>query len=479
PNSPTDHPEDIRWQIFNGFSFAVGDVLLGTNPVDGRAETVGRIERELRDIIETFGLQDILPWCVLAHIDTQANLLETSPGDVALMFQSLAGNDDANGTFGIDVAKMLAHNARERGRWGFYYETGQGADFTNGAHHGTDMVVHEARKYGFVRALKRVLAQHSPQAWTLVNDVAGFIGPEVFQCREQLVRCCLEDLVMGKLHGLCIGHDICATLHMSVSLDDLAWCQDQVAPANPAYLMALPTRNDPMLSYLTTSFQDHVALRQRHGFRIDDAMAAFFHRIGVLDAEGRHTAHAGDPFWVYYQYRRAKGDRRAKDSILREGRERARAVASRGVPLAIGHGATVADMAPALAAEVEALYADARTCLRADLTDGFLASLPATLVLDTQAPTREVYILRPPQGEALTEAAAQKLRALRDTRRQSPVDVQVLISDGLNAAAIMDTGHLAPLLMALPPLLAARGLRVAPELVVLRQGRVRAGYAAG
>ena len=66
-----------------------------------------------------------------------------------------------------------------------------------------------------------------------MNDVAGFIGPEVFRTRDQLVRCCLEDLVMGKLHGLCIGLDVCSTLHMDVSPDDLDCCLDAVAPARP------------------------------------------------------------------------------------------------------------------------------------------------------------------------------------------------------------------------------------------------------
>jgi ethanolamine ammonia-lyase large subunit len=114
------------------------------------------------------------------------------------------------------------------------------------------MVLHEARKYGFARALtQRVQAAQqragSPfSPWVHLNDVAGFIGPEVFRTREQLVRCCLEDIVMGKLHGLCLGLDVCSTLHMDVSLDDLDWCLDRILPANPAYLMALPTKIDPM-----------------------------------------------------------------------------------------------------------------------------------------------------------------------------------------------------------------------------------------
>ena len=103
------------------------------------------------------------------------------------------------------------------------------------------------------------------------------------------MRVCLEDTVMGKLHGLTIGLDICSTLHMDVTLDDLDWCIEQVMPANPAYLMALPTKNDPMLSYLTTAYQDHVRVRERFGYKVDDRMWAFFQRLGVIDADGQPT----------------------------------------------------------------------------------------------------------------------------------------------------------------------------------------------
>jgi ethanolamine ammonia-lyase large subunit len=151
---------------------------------------------------------------------------------------------------------MMNYAKMRTGKYGFYHETGQGADFTNGAGNGFDMVVHESRKYGYSRALVKEVAKVAPngQVWSHTNDVAGFIGPEIFKTREQLVRCCLEDIVMGKLHGITLGLDICSTLHMPVSLDDLDWAMDQIMPANPAYLMALPTKNDPMLSYLTTGY---------------------------------------------------------------------------------------------------------------------------------------------------------------------------------------------------------------------------------
>src|SRR4029453_10981263 len=104
---------------------------------------------------------------------------------------------------------------------------------------------------------------------------------------------------MGKLHGLMIGLDICSTLHMDVTLEDLGWCQEQIAPACPGYLMALPTRNDPVPSYLTPSFRAPAALRERFGYRVDDRMWAFFQKLGVIDAEGKPTARFGDPRWVY------------------------------------------------------------------------------------------------------------------------------------------------------------------------------------
>mgnify|MGYP000963280820 FL=1 len=226
PNSPTDHPDDIMMQVFDAWSYAVGDLILGTNPVSSEPESVAKIEAVLHDILKTFGLETVLPNCVLSHIDVQAEVEKLYPGTTGIWFQSLAGTMKANMTFDVTIDKMMNYASMRTGRYGLYAETGQGADFTNGHGEGFDMVVHESRKYGFLRALKQKIAavQHAdfPGPWVHVNDVAGFIGPEVFKTKEQLVRCCLEDTVMGKLHGLTIGLDICSTLHMDITLDDLA-----------------------------------------------------------------------------------------------------------------------------------------------------------------------------------------------------------------------------------------------------------------
>ena len=297
PNSPTDHPDDVVWQVFDAFAYATGDIVIGTNPVDSTVASVAAVENALKDLVDTFGLQDTIPWCVLSHIDVQAEVAERYPGTVATMFQSLAGTDDCNKIFDVTIPKIMKYAQSKQGeRYGLYFETGQGSEFTNGAANGVDMMVLESRKYGFSRAVGAELAKVQPRgAWLHVNDVAGFIGPEVFKDRQQLVRCCLEDIVMGKLHGLPIGLDVCSTLHMSVSLEDLDWCQEQVMPANPVYLIALPTKNDPMLGYLTTSFQDHVRLREKFGYKVDDAMWSFYQRLGIVDQDGKYTEHFGDP----------------------------------------------------------------------------------------------------------------------------------------------------------------------------------------
>ncbi len=315
PNSPTDNVEDIIWQVFDAWSYGVGDLVLGTNPVSSDPIMVARIEKALNELLVTFQLEDIMPNCVLSHIDIQSHVENVQPGTTGIWFQSLAGTVDANQTFDVTIEKMQTHADARKGKlYGLYAETGQGADATNGHGEGFDMVVHESRKYGFLRALKQRMQDdktHTTTPWVFLNDVAGFIGPEVFRTKEQLVRCCLEDLVMGKLHGLTIGLDICTTLHMDVTLDDLDWCIDKIMPANPAYFMALPTKNDPMLSYLTSSFADHVRVREQFGYKVNDAMWEFFKRIDVIGSDNKPTSIFGQPNQVYLRYCKAKGDLRS------------------------------------------------------------------------------------------------------------------------------------------------------------------------
>lgn len=482
PNSPTDNLEDIRWQVFDAWAYGVGDVLLGTNPVSSDPESVAAVERTLQEIIEVFGLQDDLPHCVLSHIDVQADVEQRLPGSTALWFQSIAGTDGANQTFDISVEKMLDYARQRKGKFDLYFETGQGADFTNGHGNGFDMVVHESRKYGFARALKYEVEKNKSgtdlKPWVHLNDVAGFIGPEVFRTKEQLVRCCLEDIVMGKLHGLTIGLDVCSTLHMEVSLQDLDWCLDQIMPANPAYLMALPTKIDPMLGYLTTGYHDHLRLRQKFGYRVNDPMWDFFRSIKVIDDHGKPTSNFGDPAWVYFQYRQRKGDVRSEQAIRREARQQIESVRSRGVFITEGHGALVSDIPKTTQRNVDRIYDDAKKSIWAQLTPGFISEVPVSIALNTESEDRNDYILHPSSGEKLHELSALKVQGLR-VKHDDQFNVQVVISDGLNALSIMEKNHLKPFLKSLREQLLRDEFKPAPDNIVVNSGRVRAGYQIG
>lgn len=484
PNSPTDHPDDIRWQVFDAFAYAVGDVLIGTNPVSSELESVATVEATLKDIVDTFQISEVLPHCVLSHIDIQAELETQQPGSTALWFQSIAGSDAANGTFDVTLEKMLRHAGNKRGTFGLYFETGQGADFTNGHGAGTDMLIHESRKYGLARLLTQSLVQAKQQrgegsdAWVHLNDVAGFIGPEVFRTKEQLVRCCLEDIVMGKLHGLMIGLDVCTTLHMDVSLDDLGWCIEQIMPANPGYLMALPTRIDPMLGYLTTGYHDHVRIREKFGYRVGDAMWKFFQELGVIDAEGNPTEHFGDPTWVYMAYARRKGDLRSEEVLRDEAHRKIKEVRERGVFIAEGYAEQVSELPAALDKQIHTIYEDAKRCIWAELPRDFEATFPNSIAMETLSKDRNDYILHPTSGEELSESSVLKLKSLRRSHGES-YDTVLVLSDGLNALANTTDSQAAELVNALRSQLVDLGVSVYPELLVVRSGRVRAGYRIG
>lgn len=481
PNSPTDNIEDIAWQVFDAWSYAVGDVVLGTNPVSSEPSSVAEIELALYDIITSFDLEETIPNCVLSHIDIQAEVEKENPGITGIWFQSVAGTVNANKTFDVTIDKMLQYASQRDGQYGFYAETGQGADLTNGHGEGFDMVMHESRKYGFLRVLKQRINKLKGEnnSWVHVNDVAGFIGPEVFRTKEQLVRCCLEDTVMGKLHGLTIGLDICSTLHMDVNLEDLDWCIERVMPANPAYLMALPTKNDPMLSYLTTAYNNHVKIREQFGYKVNDAMWDFFKKLEVIDHQGRPTEHFGDPIWVYYKFRQMKNDERLLEEIYEEGKQAIVRIEDRGVHIAQGFGEHYWDLNPALDAKVHYLYEDAKVSLWTELNSSFVQSIPASIAITTNSKDRINYVYQPVSGEVLNSSSIEKIKSIKNSWNGSGPDIQIIISDGLNARALMDDGHLLPFLDGLSSKLKENNYSLSDKHIVIKNGRVRAGYACG
>src|SRR5262249_44973480 len=210
PNSPGDDEDEILLSVLEGLSCRCGDVIIGLNPASDDVESIVRLEALLERIVT--GLQLPTRYCVLSDIVKQSTARARVGVDVG--FQSLAGTSRSlAGMVGLDVNGLLD---LARGFPGLYFETGQGSAVTNGGAEGVDMVTLESRAYGLARYLQRRTG-----AWTIVNDVAGFIGPEVFRTAEQLKRACLEDAMMAKLHGLTMGLDVCSTFHMGIDPESL------------------------------------------------------------------------------------------------------------------------------------------------------------------------------------------------------------------------------------------------------------------
>jgi ethanolamine ammonia-lyase large subunit len=484
PNSPTDSPLDVQWQVFDLWSYGVGDLMLGNNPVSSIPESVEAVEDTLRDIIIAFKLEKVLPWVVLAHVDIQAELENTArgKGKTAMWFQSIAGTESANQVFGISTKKMINYAKMRTGPYGLYLESGQGADFTNGQAHGVDMATLESRKYGFAKVLNAMMPTQpdGSKPWMPVNDVAGFIGPEVFRTRDQLVRVALEDTVMGKLHGLTIGLDICSTFHMSVSPKDLEYAIDQIMPANPGYLMSMPTKQDPMLSYLSTGVHDHLRIRKNFGYKINRKMTDFFRdTLQIINKDGTPTEHFGDPVWVYLKYKRAKHDPRSEAEIRAEGDAQYKGVTDRGVILVAAKdgGADRTLIPQATEDRINRLYSSAKQSLSAVLKPEFIAQLAPSVAVGTESKNRDDYILHPSSGEVLSDDSAGVMSQYRS--RISDVDFQIVITDGLNANALMDPGHLLPFLSGLRAAFQSQGFKVAKDNIVVSNGRVRAGYQIG
>ena len=459
PNSPGDDEEEVLFSVLEGLSYGCGDVVLGLNPAADDLDTIVRLEALLETIVTRLELPT--RYCVLSDILKQREAARRTRVDIG--FQSLAGTSKALvGMVGLDVDALL-DAAKAFG--GLYFETGQGSAVTNGAAEGVDMVTLESRAYGLARHIQR----EGGAPWMIVNDVAGFIGPEVFANAEQLERACLEDTVMAKLHGLTMGLDVCATFHMGIAPAALRDLTLRVAErAAPAYLMAVAGNADPMLGYLTTSFREHPATRRRLGKRLTTSMEQRLATLGALDADGAPRPGIASVSHLYGAFHKAGGDTRSVASIEEEGRRRLEGLRERGFDLG---GLAAADAN----ARVEAIYAHARAALYATLDPSVIRDAAEGAVhVRSIGSSRDEYLARPSAGERLFDDHARLVS--RAFSGESP-EILFVISDGLNAHAVNEQ-----LRVLLPPLrrrLLDRGTRLARHDVVVQNGRVRIGYEIG
>ena len=281
PNHPTDNPRGIAASVLDGLLLGAGDAVIGINPATDSPERAHALVTMLDDIRAKLDIPTQI--CVLAHITTTLALIERG-APVDLAFQSIAGTQAANKSFGIDLALLRegrdAALSLKRGTLGdnvMYFETGQGSALSANAHHGVDQQTLEARAYAVARAFKPLL----------VNTVVGFIGPEYLYDGKQITRAGLEDHFCGKLMGVPMGVDVCYTNHAEADQDDADALLALLAAAGVNFVMGVPGADDIMLNYQSTSFHDALAMRDLFGKKPAPEFETWLARQGLLDAKAR------------------------------------------------------------------------------------------------------------------------------------------------------------------------------------------------
>lgn len=280
PNHPTDNATGIAASILDGLLLGSGDAVIGINPATDNVAQVVSLLHLLDAVIDQYQIPT--QSCVLTHITNTIEAIRRG-APVDLVFQSVAGTQAANRSFGIDLSLLAEGQAAAlslgRGTVGnnvMYFETGQGSALSAGAHHGMDQQTCEARAYAVARAYRPLL----------VNSVVGFIGPEYLYDGKQIMRAGLEDHFCAKLLGLPMGCDVCYTNHAEADQDDMDALLTMLGVAGCNFIMGVPGADDIMLGYQSTSFHDALYARRVLGLRPAPEFAAWLARMQITDAQG-------------------------------------------------------------------------------------------------------------------------------------------------------------------------------------------------
>ncbi|KOP80536.1 ethanolamine ammonia-lyase [Lysinibacillus sp. FJAT-14745] len=286
PNHPTDNIDGIIASLKEGLSYGIGDAVIGINPVDDSVESVKKVLHATKEFINDWSIPT--QNCVLAHITTQMKAIKQgAPAD--MIFQSIAGTEIANRSFGIsadlirEAEELVKKHGTGTGPNLFYFETGQGSELSAEAHMGIDQVTLESRNYGFARHFNPYI----------VNTVVGFIGPEYLYNNKQVIRAGLEDHFMGKMHGLPMGVDICYTNHIKADQNDIEDLSVLLTAAGVNFIIAAAMGDDVMLNYQSMSFHDVATLLQTFGKKPAPEYLAWLEKMGIYE-NGRLSARAGD-----------------------------------------------------------------------------------------------------------------------------------------------------------------------------------------
>ena len=261
PNHPTDDTAGIAASIVDGLLYGNGDAVIGINPA---TDSIGQVTALVEMLDGIIGRYEIpTQSCILTHVTTTIEAINRG-APVDLVFQSIAGTEAANKSFGIDLNVLQegyeAGLSLKRGTVGdnvMYFETGQGSALSANAHHGVDQQTIETRAYAVARKFHPLL----------INTVVGFIGPEYLYDGRQIVRAGLEDHFCGKLLGVPMGCDICYTNHAEADQNDMDVLLTMLGVAGINFIMGIPGSDDVMLNYQTTSFHDALYVRRVLGLK--------------------------------------------------------------------------------------------------------------------------------------------------------------------------------------------------------------------
>lgn len=280
PNHPSDDRLGIAASLVDGLLYGCGDAVIGINPASDSVPVLTALVEMLAEIIDRYEIPT--QSCILTHVTTSIAMAEKGV-PVDLVFQSIAGTEQANASFGISLATLKegyeAGLSLKRGTVGnnvMYFETGQGSALSANAHHGVDQQTCEVRAYAVARAFKPLL----------VNTVVGFIGPEYLYDGKQIIRAGLEDHFCGKILGVPMGCDICYTNHAEADQDDMDTLMTLLGAAGVNFIMGIPGADDVMLNYQSTSFHDQLYLREVLGLKRAPEFEAWLQKMQVTNTDG-------------------------------------------------------------------------------------------------------------------------------------------------------------------------------------------------
>jgi ethanolamine ammonia-lyase large subunit len=281
PNHPTDDPAGVAASILDGLMHGAGDAVIGINPATDSPDAMIELLKLIDDVRERL----LIPTqsCVLSHVTTAIEAMNRN-APVDLVFQSIAGTQAANDSFGINLAILaeaqqaaLSLNRGTVGKDVMYFETGQGAALSADAHEGLDQQTVETRAYAVARAFSPLL----------VNTVVGFIGPEYLFDGKQITRAGLEDHFCAKLLGVPMGVDVCYTNHAEADQDDMDNLLTLLGVAGTNFVIGVPGADDIMLNYQSTSFHDAMYLRSALNLQPAPEFAAWLRKMEIFDQSGR------------------------------------------------------------------------------------------------------------------------------------------------------------------------------------------------